>query len=70
MCQVDRLRYFFACGQLNCLENVYSIYISFRYCLIFTMMMMIGLVMDPFPKLFPGYFIAKLLLYLWANSKG
>ena len=36
-----------------------------RCCLLFTIMLAMGLVVDPLPKLLPGYFIVKLLCYSW-----
>ena len=36
--------------------------------MLFTLFLTVGLAVDPLPKLLPGYFIAKLLLYLWSNS--
>lgn len=39
-----------------------------RYCMLFTLFLTVGLAVDPLPKLLPGYFIAKLLLYLWSNN--
>lgn len=38
-----------------------------RCCLVFTVLLMVGLVVDPLPKLLPGYFILKLLLHLWTT---
>ena len=42
--------------------------VNVRYCMLFTLFLTVGLAVDPLPKLLPGYFIAKLLLYLWSNS--
>ena len=39
-----------------------------RYCMLFTLLLTVGLAVDPLPKLLPGYFITKLLLYIWSNN--
>ena len=36
-----------------------------RCCLLFTIIVAMGLVVDPLPKLLPGYFIAKILFDSW-----
>ena len=46
-----------------------------RCCLLFTIIVAMGLVVDPLPKLLPGYFIAKILFDSWtmmeaSNTKG
>ena len=36
-----------------------------RYCMAFAIILLVGLVVDPLPKLFPGFFLGKLVFLLW-----
>ena len=40
-----------------------------RYCMVFVILLLVSLVVDPLPKLFPWFFIAKLTLYIWTLSR-
>ena len=41
-----------------------------RYCLALGILSLVTLTIDPFPKVFPGFFLAKGLFLLWTVTSG
>ena len=41
-----------------------------RYCLVFFILLLVGMVMDPLSRLFPGFLLVKLMCFIWGQSRG
>ena len=40
-----------------------------RYCLVFFILLLVGMVMDPLSRLFPEFLLAKLLFFIWTKAR-
>ena len=43
--------------------------VCMRYCLVFLILLLVGMVVDPLSRLFPGFLLAKLLCFIWTQAR-